>query len=347
LGQAKIVIYRPVDAAGDSHRELAQLGCEVHVESIDLPGAQVRSEAREADVLMGATFRGGVMTSEFLSQFPNLRLVSKYTIGYDDVDLDAATSQGVLVTNCPTEANYGGVAEGTVAMMLALLKKLRERDAHIRAGGWRDPELQGTYLGARGDGYAGLTVGIIGLGRVGTRVAELLSPWRVRLVACDPHVEADRFERCGVERLALESLLAESDIVTLHCDLNRETRGLIDRESLELMRPDAILVNTARGAIVDLKALTCAIESGRLAGAALDVFPEEPLPTDAPIRSLGMRVLLSPHMVAANQGGTLQASIPMATEATLAAIRGVRPANVVNGGAVAAWTRRFGGKSLL
>ncbi len=114
--------------------------------------------ARGADVLLGATFRG-VIDRTFLSISPDLRIVAKYTIGVDDVDLDAATELGVLVTHCPTEANWGGVAEGAVAMILALLKRVRERDAQVKGGGWREPPIHGTYLGRRGDGYPGITLG--------------------------------------------------------------------------------------------------------------------------------------------------------------------------------------------
>src|SRR4029077_3785990 len=140
----------------------------------------------------GATFRG-VIDRELLSVSPNLRIVSKYTIGVDDVDLDAASALGVLVTHCPTEANWGGVAEGTIAMMLTLLKRIRERDAKVKAGGWREPPFYGTYVGRRADGSPGITIAIVGLGGAGSRVAELLAPWRARVLAADPYVEAEKF----------------------------------------------------------------------------------------------------------------------------------------------------------
>ena len=124
---------------------------------------------------MGATIKRAPIDGHILDRLPELRIVSKYTIGVEDVDLDAATARGILVTHCPTEANWGGVAEGTVGFMLTLLKRVRERDRHVKAGGWRDSNLMGTYLGQREDGYSGLTIGIVGLGRCGSRVAELLS----------------------------------------------------------------------------------------------------------------------------------------------------------------------------
>ncbi|HZF29313.1 MAG TPA: NAD(P)-dependent oxidoreductase [Gammaproteobacteria bacterium] len=346
MSRPRVFIYRPVDESGASHAALAQAGCEVLVAEPEAQHARLAELARGADALLGATFRG-VIDREFLALSPTLRIVAKYTIGVDDVDLDAATSLGVLVTHCPTEANWGGVAEGALALMLALLKRVRERDRHVKAGGWRDSPVYGAYVGARGDGYRGITVGIVGLGRAGGRVAELLAPWRARLLAADPYVDTAKFARLGVERVDLDTLLRESDVVTLHCNLTAETRGLVDRRRLDLMKRTAVLINTARGGVVDVEALCDALEGGRLAAAALDVLPEEPPPRAARVLALGDRVLLSPHMIAANQGGTLGAAIPWATAAVLAALRGEVPDSVYNGDAVARWRTRFAGRSLL
>ncbi len=346
MSRPKVLIYRPVDESGASHRLLEAAGCDVVVAAPDADRAAISELAVGADVLVGATFRG-YMDHAFLTISPNLRLVAKYTIGVDDVDVDAASALGVLVTHSPTEANFGGVAEGAVALMLALLKRVVERDRHVKAGGWREPPIYGTYVGKRGDGYPGITIGIVGLGRAGSRVADLLRPWGARVLAADPYVEAGKFARHGAERTDLDTLLRESDVVTLHCNLTAETRGLIDARRLALLKPTAVLVNTARGAVVDLDALCDALEARRLAAAALDVFPEEPPPRGARILELGDRVLLSPHMVAANQGGTLGAAIPWAAEAALAALRGELPERVYNTEAVAKWRERFGGRSLL
>ena len=325
---------------------LETAGCDVVVAPAGADRAALTPLVGGADVLLGATFRGQ-MDREFLSLSSQLRLVSKYTIGVDDVDVDAASALGILVTHCPTEANWGGVAEGALALMLAVLKRVRERDRHVKAGGWREPPIYGTYVGKRADGYAGITIGIVGLGRAGGRLADLLRPWGARLLAADPYVEPGKFARHGVERADLDTLLRESDVVTLHCNLTAETRGLIDRRRLALLKPTAVLINTARGAVVDLEALCDALEAHALAAAALDVLPEEPIPRDARILRFGDQVLLSPHMVAANQGGTLGAAIPWAAEAALAALRGELPERIYNTEAVAKWQARFGGKSLL
>ena len=325
---------------------LEAAGCDVVVAAAGADRAALTPLVAGADVLLGATFRGQ-MDREFLSLSPQLRLISKYTIGVDDVDVDAASAFGILVTHCPTEANWGGVAEGALALMLAVLKRVRERDRHVKAGGWREPPIYGTYVGKRADGYAGITIGIVGLGRAGGRLADLLRPWGARVLAADPYVEPGKFARHGVERADLDTLLRESDVVTLHCNLTAETRGLIDRRRLALLKPTAVLINTARGPVVDLEALCDALEAHALGAAALDVLPEEPIPRDARILRFGDRVLLSPHMVAANQGGTLGAAIPWAAEAALAALRGELPERIYNTEAVAKWQARFGGKSLL
>ena len=303
--------------------------------------------AHGAHALMGATIKRAPIDGNFLDRLPELRIVSKYTIGVEDVDLDAATARGVLVTHCPTEANWGGVAEGTVGFMLTLLKRVRERDRHVKAGGWRDSSLMGTYLGRRSDGYPGLTIGIVGLGRCGTRVAELLSTWRVRIMACDPYVEDGRFERLGVVRTDLPTLLRESDVVTLHVTLTEETLGFIGAQELASMKPSAILINTSRGAVVTLDALCDVLESDRIAGAALDVLPEEPPGEQSRILTLGDKVLLCPHMISANHPGTLQPAIPWATDATLAALRSRVPEHVYNVDAVPTWLARFGDKPLI
>jgi phosphoglycerate dehydrogenase-like enzyme len=347
VDRPSVLIYRPVDTSAESHRRLAAEGCRVVVtDRVDSRDVLIGA-APDAAALLGATFQHGVMDRAFLESFPNLRIVSKYTIGVDDVDLDAATALGVLVTHSPTEANWGGVAEGTVAFMLALTKRIRERDARVKNGGWRDSSLEGVYVGARADGYPGIVIGLVGLGRIGRRVAELLAPWCARVVATDPYVDQAEFDRRGVERMELESLLRESDIVSLHCSLTAETRGLLDPARLALMKPSAFVVNTARGHLLDLDALSFALADDRLAGAALDVLPEEPPPAGAGILALGDKVLLSPHMVAANQGGTLKAAIPWATEAALAALAGRVPERVYNVEAIPAWQGRFGGRSLL
>ncbi len=297
--------------------------------------------------MIGAIVRGVTFDGAFMDRMPSLRIIAKYSIGYDDVDVEAAATRGIIVTHSPTEANWGAVAEGTMAMMLGLLKQVRERDRHVKDGGWRIPELDGIYLGQRQDGYGGITVGIVGLGRIGSRIADLLAPWRVRLIGCDPYIDEAKFAHHNVQAVDLETLLAESDVVTIHCNLTAETRHLIAAAQLTLMKPSAIIINAARGPIVDGDALFDALDNDVIAGAALDVFEIEPVPTQSPLLGLGTKILVSPHNISATRGGGLGPAIPWATRAVLTALRGEVPRHVVNDGALPRWRDRFAGNSLI
>ena len=341
-----LFIYRPVDSDGGSHEVLRDAGCLVTLGDGRAICAQA-APLHDVHALLGSTHLGDPIGSAEFDRWPQLRLVAKYTIGTDDVDIAAASERGILVTHCPTEANWGGVAEGTVAMILALLKRLLDRDRVVKAGGWRDPELEGTYLGSREDGYCGITIGIIGFGRVGRRLARLLEPWQVNLLATDPYVDQQVVSSYGVRPVTLDALLEQSDVVTVHCNLTEETRGLLAADTLGKLKPGAVLVNTARGAIMDIDAVCNALDSGALASVALDVFADEPLPPGHRIRSFGDRALLSPHMIAANAGGTLAAAVPWATQAVLDALRGRVPGHVYNVEAIDLWCERFRNTSLI
>lgn len=351
---ARVLIFAPADPTGESHRRLEQAGCELILgkASWDTPQGQNEAEiaalAKDCDALVGTSIRSTPITAVVMKSSPKLRVVAKYTIGVDDVDVEAATELGILVTHGPTESNWGGVAEGTIAAMLTMLKKVRERDRYLKSGGaWRDKSLEGTYLGSRADGYPGLTLGIIGLGRVGGRVATLLRPWRMRMLAYDPYIPDSRFAEHGVEKCDLDRLLRESDIVSLHVVLTRETRHMIGARELGLMKPTAILINTSRGACVDEAALIEALQTGKIAGAALDVFEHEPLALESPLRLLGDKVLLSPHMVSSNAQSGLRPGITWATESVIKALRGEVPDNVYNKEVIPVWQKRFGGRSVL
>ena len=353
MTKPKVYIYTPLDESGESHKRIEEEGCELRLGEAtwqNITGGD-RDTMLEMDadttVLLGVAARRIPITREVMEGAPNLRVVAKYTVGVDDIDVDAATDMGILVTHSPTEANWGGVAEGAMAYMLALLKRVRERDRHVKQGGWRDGSLLGTYLGRRFDGNPGITIGIIGLGRIGARFADLLAPWRVRIIACDPYVDESKFIHHDVEPVDLDTLLKKSDVVTLHCDLNKETTGFIGAEQLAMMKPTAILINAARGPMVDVEALYKALKEDRIAGAAIDVFPEEPPDPQLPLLGLGDKVLLSPHMITNNHNGGIKPAIPMATEAVLTVLRGEVPDHVYNEKAVPAWRKRFGGKNLL
>ena len=353
MSKPKVFVYTPLDESGVSHNELAEAGCEVVLGDLvwrTKMGAthdDVLRLGSSAQAMIGAIVRGVIFDGSFMDRMPELRIIAKYSIGYDDVDVDAAAERGILVTHSPTEANWGAVAEGTMAMMLGLLKQVRERDRHVKEGGWRIPGLDATYLGQRQDGYAGVTIGIIGLGRIGSRIAALLAPWRVRLIAYDPYIDEAKFVHHNVQAVDLQTLLKESDVVTIHCNLTHETRHLISKTQFTLMKSSAIIVNAARGPIVDGDALFDALDKDVIAGAAIDVFEIEPVPTQSPLLGLGDKILVSPHNISATKGGGLGPAIPWATQAALTALRGEVPRHVVNVDAIPKWRDRFQGNSLI
>lgn len=353
MSKPKVLIYTPMGACDAQYARLEEAGCELSWGDKEWRrafGANADNVFEIADgreAIIGAVMRGFTFDRDFLKRLTDVRIIAKLTIGYDDVDLDAATDLGILVTHSPTEANWGGVAEGTMAMMLTILKKVRERDMHVRNGGWRDDSLNGTFLGARQDGYEGITVGIIGLGRIGSRLCDLLAPWRVKLIACDPYVDESKFVHHNVKPVDLETLLRTADVVTIHANLTEETTHLISEAQFGMMKPTAVLLNAARGPIVDEEALFFALDRNRIAGAALDVFEREPLDLQSPLRGLGDKILVSPHMVSGNKGASLEPAVPWTIANALAALRGELPKHIVNPEAIPRWQERFGGKSRL
>jgi len=353
MADAKVLVYTPMGDVDAKYGELEDAGCEITFGDPDWRRAFGATEkivfpiAEGRDAIIGAVMRGFTFTHDFMARLPETRIIAKLTIGYDDVNIDAAADLGILVTHSPTEANWGGVAEGTMTMMLTMLKRIREKDRHVREGGWREDSLAGTYLGARQDGYEGITVGIIGLGRIGSRLCDLLAPWRVNLIACDPYVDESKFAHHNARAVDLETLLRTSDVVTIHSNLTAETRHLISEAQFGLMKPTAILLNAARGPIVDEDALFFALDRNKIAGAALDVFENEPLDLQSPLRGLGDKVLVSPHMVSANKGASLEPAVPWAIKAAITAMRGEVPRHVVNENAIPKFLERFGRKSVL
>ena len=223
-------------------------------------------------------------TDRVLAACPRLRLVSIWGTGTDNVDLAACRARGVAVTNTPG-VNAHAVAEHTIALMLAVARRIPAMDRDTRAAQWP----RGLLVQLEGQ-----TVGLIGLGAIGGRVSQLLAPFGVRLLAATYGPDAGRAAAAGARHVPVETLLRESDIVSLHLRLSVDTQGYLGPDCLALMKPTAFLVNTARGGLVDKAALVDALREGRLAGAALDVFHEEPIPPGDPLLALP-NVVLTPH----------------------------------------------------
>jgi D-3-phosphoglycerate dehydrogenase / 2-oxoglutarate reductase len=301
---------------------------------LDSPGRRAYSEAelieacRVADVVLASHLER--VTPAVLEHAEHLGLVIVPFIGVDKIDVPAATRLGVLVANSPTPENFIAVAEATIGLLLTLLKRVRRGESRLRAGEWARREDRGDFL-------FGKTVGIIGLGRIGTHVARRLAGWDVRLLASDPYVPAERAAAVGVALVDLPTLLAEADVVTIHAALTEETRALVGEKALRAMKPTAILINTARGELVDEAAVARAVDEGGIAGAAIDAFAQEPLPTPHPYRNVDPeRLILTPHNVAHSEAGR-RANLRLALEQILAVGRGEAPAHVINLEALPIW----------
>lgn len=286
----------------------------------------------DSDVLFpaGRDFIGG----DILDSCPNLQAVVKSSIGIETVDVEAATELGILCCNSPTVENYMGVAEATLGLMVALFKRLKFNEACLRSGGWKEPQNRGSLM-------LGKTIGIIGLGRIGQSVAKRLGAWGVRLLGYDPYVSQETVTPLGVKMVSLDELLRESDLVTIHVVLTKETRGMIRAPQLQTMKKTSFMVNTSRGPVIDETELAQALNEGTIAGAALDVFEEEPLPINNPLRKVDpMRLILTPHIIG-NNPGSLEAGQRMAAQSILTILEGKVPDTIVNPAAVERWRERF------
>lgn len=252
------------------------------------------------------------VTARSLEHADRLSLVARVGVGLDRIDLAACTRSGVLVTTSPDGVRRP-LAAGAMAFVLALAHRLVERDRRVRSGWWDRQELPGV-------GLRGRTLGVIGVGNVGRELCALAAPFELQLIAADPYVDDPP---AGVELVELEELLRRSDFVVCLCPLTDETRGLLDARRLALLKRTAFLVNVARGPIVDQRALTEALRERRFAGAALDVFEQEPIDPDDPLLQLE-NVILSPHAVGLTDEAFV-GSGRSACEAVLALARGEVP----------------------
>jgi D-3-phosphoglycerate dehydrogenase len=263
-----------------------------------------------------------------LARAPELLVVSTNGAGYDTVDLEACTAAGVLAVN-QAGGNAEGVAEHTLAMMIALLKRFPETERGTRRGTLK---RRGDYLGRD---LFGRTVGLVGLGHVGTRVAALVgNAFRCPVLACDPYLDAATMAARGARKVDLPELLAESEVVSFHCPHTAETAGMFGAREFAAMRPGAVFVTTARHGIHDEAALHQALASGHLAGAGLDVWDREPPPPDHPLLALDT-VICTPHMAGVTVDSRERIA-RFAVEQLLGLFAGERPPRLLN---PAAWPR--------
>lgn len=262
-------------------------------------GGTVDPAIAEADVVV-AGFSPRRYDEAFFAGLKSTRLFVRPFVGFDDVDVDAATKHGVLVCNM-ADAIYDDVSNQTMALLLGLDRQILLVDRWVRDGSWartRQRLPQGMTLHRP----ATKTLGLIGFGVIGQAVAKKARAFGYTLIASDPFGDPSIAQELNVELVGLDDLLRRADVVSLHCFLNDETRGMINAARLALMKPTAVIVNTARGPIIDEAALIAALQQGQIAGAGLDVMAEEPLATDSPLLALD-NVILSAHIAGTSVEG--------------------------------------------
>jgi len=273
------------------------------------------------------------VNDEFLSKVPNLLIVSTNGAGYDTVDVDACTRAGVIAVN-QAGGNKEAVAEHVMALVLALSKRISETDRYMR----RENDIRRNEF--IGNDILGKTIGIVGLGHVGGRVAEICrAAFNMRVLAYDPYLTADQVTERGAEKVELEQLLAESDYVSINCPRNAETVGMIGDKQFGAMKKTAYFVTTARGGIHDEEALYRALKEKRIAGAGLDVWAKEPPPKDHPLMEFE-NVLVSPHTAGVTRESRRNIAI-IGAEQMAHIFDGYKPPRLLNPEAWPAYAERF------
>jgi len=276
------------------------------------------AEAADCDALLN-TYAGPI-TAEVMRQMPKCRIIARYGIGVDTIDLDAATRAGIIVTNNPTYC-IEEVAEHTMALVLACARKVALYDRLVRASRWEVPPGKPMFR------LFGRTLGLIGFGNIARQVAMRAHAFGMRVLFTDPFVQAGRCQAPGT-RVELDQLLGESDFVALHPPLTKDTRKMMNDETLARMKPSAFLVNCSRGPVVDTDALVRALDARAIAGCALDTTDPEPLPDPHPLRGRD-NVIITPHVAWYSEQSLvgLQAGAPGEVRRVL---KGEWPVNVVN-----------------
>jgi glyoxylate reductase len=320
LERPPVYVTRRIPEAG---LRMVREACDVRMWEGELPPSKdvVLREVADCDGLL--CLLTDPIDAQVIAVGERLRVISQFAVGVDNVDLEAATARGIPVGHTPgvlTEAT----ADMTFALLMAAARRIPEGIEKVRAGEWRTWEPMG-LLGAD---VWGATLGIVGLGRIGTAVARRARGFRMRVLYYDPTRRPDLEEELELECVDLDTLLARSDYVSLHCPLIPETHHLIDEQALRRMKPTAILVNAARGSVVDADALVRALHEGWIARAALDVTVPEPIPADHPLTALPSCIVV-PHIASATVTAR-ERMATMAAENLLAGLRGEQLPYCVN-----------------
>ncbi len=263
---------------------VAALGADLRVGQCRTP-EEVLALTRDADAILNCY---APMPASVIDNLQRCRIIARYGIGVDTVDLAAATRKGIAVTNVP-EYCIDEVSDHALALLLSWARKTVAADRAIHAGSWQLADVMPIHR------LRGQTLGLVGLGKIALRLAAKAQPLGLRVIGSDPYVPAERVAPLNITFLSLDDVLAQSDFVSLHAPLTPETRGMLNAAAIAKMKPTALVVNTARGPLIDDTALVDALTGGRIGGAALDVTPTEPLPEDSPLRTL-TNVILTPHI---------------------------------------------------
>ncbi|MDT5109834.1 MAG: D-3-phosphoglycerate dehydrogenase / 2-oxoglutarate reductase [Mycobacterium sp.] len=299
------------------------LGDQVEVRWVDGPDREkLLAALPDADALLVRS--ATTVDAEVLAAGPKLKIVARAGVGLDNVDVDAATARGVLVVNAPT-SNIHSAAEHALALLLSAARQIPAADATLREHTWKRSSFSGTEI-------VGKTVGVVGLGRIGQLVASRLAAFEAHIVAYDPYVSQARAAQLGIELLTLDELLLRSDFISVHLPKTKETAGLIGAEALKKVKPGVIIVNAARGGLIDEQALADAIRSGHVRGAGIDVFATEPC-TDSPLFDLP-QVVVTPHLGASTAEAQDRAGTDVAASVRLALAGEFVPDAVNVGGGV-------------
>lgn len=245
------------------------------------------------------------VTADVLEAAKSLKIIGRAGVGVDNIDVPVATQKGILVVNSPA-GNTIAAAELTMAMMLSLSRNIPQGHSSLRSGEWKRSKFVGNEL-------YGKTLGVLGLGKIGTAVAKRAQSFEMEVVGCDPYVSEDYAQKLGIELVSFEELLKRSDYITLHVPATKDTKGSIGAKQIAMMKPGVRIVNVARGGIVDEAALAKAVEEGKVAGVAFDVYEQEPPPADNPLLHLD-KAVTTPHLGASTQEAQINVAVDVAEQ---------------------------------
>lgn len=296
---SKVLVSDPIDQAGiDIVSQVAQVDVRT-----GLPPEELLRIIPEYDALMIRSETR--VTQEVIKAGTQLKIIGRAGVGVDNVDVPAATRQGIVVVNSP-EGNTIAAAEHAIAMMLALSRHIPDANQSVKSNKWDRKQFIGTEVYKK-------TLGVVGLGKIGSHAAAIAKAMGMKIMAFDPFISTERAEQLGCRLVDMDMLLREADYITLHIPKTPETTHLINAEALAKMKPTARIINCARGGIIDETALAEALQAGKIAGAALDVFEKEPL-GESPLRALGKQIVLTPHLGASTAEAQVNVAIDVAEQ---------------------------------